>query len=252
MRLASQQFSLYLDAKFFGDGTGNRQMTVVDFGQPRIDDLLVQLFLLLELEYLACFFRQHAGDAVECDIVVIGVEGGDDLDGHPPVPGQCQCGQQAPVSLRRAVQRDHDRAVTDRAGRLLDDQRIDDRAARHAAAYTAQAAALYRAEAERPHDKQVMGAGIGLLRERTVILSFQRTAPELDAEFLALGCGLVEIGVGDDGQAARDQAVMHLPLPLQFLFLAELFGQAAFHLAEAHVVQSGGIHMGAGDRGIAR
>ena len=40
---------------------------------------------------------------------------------------------------------------------------------------------------------------------------------------------------------------MHVPLAFQLLLLPELLGQAAFHLAETHVMQFGGINMGTGN-----
>ena len=95
-----------------------------------------------------------------------------------------------------------------------------------------------------------MRARIRFCCERAVIFSFQRAALEVDAELITFCCGLVEIGVGDDRQAAGNQVVVHIPLALQFLFLPELFGQAAFHLAETQVMQFGGIHMGAGNHGV--
>jgi hypothetical protein len=47
----------------------------------------------------------------------------------------------------------------------------------------------------------------------------------------------LEIAVGDELEAHRDQAVVDLPLALQFHLVDVLLGQGVFHLPEAIVVQ---------------
>ena len=86
--LAVEQHRLHLDAVVVGDRLCHCQVTLVDLRQARIDDLLVQLLLLLELEHLAGLLGEHAGNAVEGDIVVVGVERGDHLDLAAPLPRQ--------------------------------------------------------------------------------------------------------------------------------------------------------------------
>ena len=250
MGLAVQQLGFYLDAKISGDRAGDSQVAVIYFGQSRIDDFFVQFFLLLEFEYLACRFGQHPGNAVKRNIMIIGVEGGNHLDGHLPVSGQSQGGEQSPVGLGRAVHRDDNRAFFNRAARFLDNQRIDSRTSRHPPAHGAQTASFDGAETQCAHDEQIINARICFLRERPVIFSFQRAALEIDAKQVAFVGRLIEIGIGNDRQATGNQVIVHIPLALQLLFLPELFGQAAFHLAEAHVMQLGGINMGTGDHGV--
>ncbi len=55
----------------------------------------------------------------------------------------------------------------------------------------------------------------------------------------------VEIAVGDELEAHRDQAVVNLPLALQFHLVDVLLGQGVLHLPEAIIVQFCGIDMAA-------
>jgi hypothetical protein len=56
------------------DGLRHGEMALVYARQPRVDDLLVQLFLFLEAEHLARLFRQHARDAIERHVVIVRIE----------------------------------------------------------------------------------------------------------------------------------------------------------------------------------
>jgi hypothetical protein len=53
---------------------GDVEMPLVDLGEARVDDLLVQLFLLLEAEHACRRGRKHLGDRVERDAMELGVE----------------------------------------------------------------------------------------------------------------------------------------------------------------------------------
>ncbi len=63
---------------------------------------------------------------------------------------------------------------------------------------------------------------------------------------------LRQVRIGDDAQPAADELVVHLALVLERLLLAIRLGQSALHLAEAPVVQAGGIHVNAGHGGLAQ
>src|SRR3989344_1420156 len=99
VRLAGQEFRLDLDIEVFGEGLCNKQVALINPGQSRIDDLFVQLFLVLELEYLAGLLRQHAGYSVECNVMIIGIEGGNGLDRHTPLSRQRQRREQSSIGL---------------------------------------------------------------------------------------------------------------------------------------------------------
>ena len=123
-------------------------MALVDPGQPRIDDLLVELFLILETENLAGLLREHAGNAIERDVMVIGVEGGHRLDRHLPVSPQGERRQQPAVGTRRSVHGHHDGTFGAPAPGILDDQGVDIGAPDHALADRTQATALHGTQTE--------------------------------------------------------------------------------------------------------
>ena len=68
---------------------------------------------------------------------------------------------------------------------------------------------------------------------------------ELDVRLLALARHAIEIAVGDELEAHRDEAVVDLPLALQFHLVDVLLGQGVFHLPEAIVVQFGRVDVAA-------
>jgi hypothetical protein len=68
---------------------------------------------------------------------------------------------------------------------------------------------------------------------------------ELQARFSAEARHAVEIAVGDELEAHRDEAVVDLPLPLQFHFVDVFLGQRVLHLSEAIVVQLGRVNVAA-------
>ncbi len=113
MGLAVQQHGFHFHAVIRCDGLRHRQVALVNFSQTGIDDFLMELFLLLKPEYLAGFFREHAGNTVEGNIVVIGVEGGNHL--HIAAPGFCQTqgGEQPAIGFGRTVHAHDDGAVTE-------------------------------------------------------------------------------------------------------------------------------------------
>src|SRR5207237_192660 len=74
-----------LAAEDGGQLAGNLQVRLVDLGQSGIDDLLVQLFLLLESKDFRGLFVQYADDTVEHRVVQIRIVDGDRL--HGPVEG---------------------------------------------------------------------------------------------------------------------------------------------------------------------
>ena len=68
---------------------------------------------------------------------------------------------------------------------------------------------------------------------------------ELEARLLAEARHAIEVAVGDELEAHRDQAVVDLPLALELHFVEVLLGQRVLHLLEAIVVQLGRVDMAA-------
>ncbi len=151
------------------------------------------------------------------------------------------------VGLARAVDRNHDRSLGEVTLGLLDNQGIDLAAAQRSAADATDAAAVDRADADGPDHQQVVIAAVHLVDERAVILAFQRNAVEADIVLPAALLDLVQVGIGDNRQAAGDQFVVHLALMFEFLLYPVLLGQATFHLAKAQIVHFRGIRVGPGN-----
>ena len=83
--LAWKQRQLHLDAICMGNFPGHFEVGLVDFRQPGVDDLLVELLLLFKAEHFGGLFREHTDDAVEGDIVQERIVDGDNL--NRPVKG---------------------------------------------------------------------------------------------------------------------------------------------------------------------
>ena len=60
---------------------------------------------------------------------------------------------------------------------------------------------------------------------------------ELEARLAAAARHAIEVAVGDQLEAHRDEAVVDLPLALQLHLVDVLLGQGVLHLPEAIVVQ---------------
>src|SRR2546422_2591264 len=69
---------------------GPLQVRLAELEQPLVDDVVVQLFLLLELEDLRCLIRQDVLDIVEDDVVILDVEGAADEERAAKLPGQLE------------------------------------------------------------------------------------------------------------------------------------------------------------------
>src|SRR5207245_258576 len=75
--LAVEERDGQLDPRLRRELAPDLEVRLVDLGQARVDDLLVELLLLLEAEDLRRLLAQHANDAVEHRVVEIRV-----VDGH--------------------------------------------------------------------------------------------------------------------------------------------------------------------------
>jgi hypothetical protein len=109
--------------------------------------------------------------------------------------------------------------------------------ARHALADGSDHAVAGAADPERAdHDQIVLRAG-KILQDLRVMLPVHHPRLEIEARLSAKARHAVEIAVGDELEAHRDQAVVDLPLPLEFDFVDVFLGQRVLHLPEAVVVQ---------------
>ena len=95
------------------DREGDVQVALINFGQPGIDNIFMQLLLFFETEDFSRFLRQHPSDTIKGRVVKIGIEGGDGGQWQIPGPGQAQSGQQAAVGPRRTIDGHYNRAVAE-------------------------------------------------------------------------------------------------------------------------------------------
>ena len=235
-----------------GDLAADVEVRLVDLGQPAVNDLLMQLFLLLEAEDLAGLLVEDAGDAVEGGVVEVGIEGRDGLDRLVQGLAERQRGLEAAERKVAAVQRDQDGAAVHRQG-VLDDE--DVRRAHppdHAFRDAADDAVLHGAHAQGAHDDEVVGVGVDVFDEDLEVPAFQRPPFDRNVRLGGLLVYDIQVGVGDDLQAAGDQRIVDLPLPLEFVFVVVFLGEARFHLLEALVVHLGRVHVAAHEFGPER
>ena len=75
---------------------------------------------------------------------------------------------------------------------------------------------------------------------------------ERKARLLTEARHAIEIAVGDELEAHRDEAVVDLPLALQFHLVDVLLGQGVLHLPEAIVVQFCRVDMAADEFRLVR
>ena len=122
---------------------------------------------------------------------------------------------------------------------------VDADAADHAVGNAPDHAVLDGAHAERPQHDQVVGGCGDVVDQAFPILAVERLVLEGQAGAIARGLHDVEVGIGDELQAARDQGVVDLALALEFLLVLVLLRQRVLHLFEAHVVHPGGVDVAA-------
>ena len=100
------------------------------------------------------------------------------------------------------------------------------------------------------HDQVVLRAD-EILEDLDVMLPVHHPRLELEARLPAGARHAIEIAVGDELEAHRDEAVVDLPLALQFHLVDVLLGQRVLHLPEAIVVQFCRVDMAADEfRGV--
>ena len=81
------------------------------------------------------------------------------------------------------------------------------------------------------------------------MLSVHHPRLELEVRVATEARHPIEIAVGDELEAHRDEAVVDLPLALEFHLVEILLGQRVLHLPEAIVVQACRVDMAADQPG---
>ena len=245
--LAVEERLLDRDARLARHPLADLEVRLVDLREPGVDDLLVELVLLLEAEDLRRLLGEDVDDAVEDRVVQVGVVDGDGLDLLAERARQVDGGHERAERLRAAVDADQDRVALRlaRLGHVLDDPDIAVGLAGDALADRADHAVARAADPQgADHDQVVLRAG-EVLEDLGVMLAVHHPRLELEARLPAEARHAIEIAVGDELEAHRDQAVVDLPLALQLDLVDVLLGQRVLHLPEAIVVQLGRVDMAA-------
>ena len=163
------------------------------------------------------------------------------------MPRQFDRGHQCAERLRAAVDGDQDRVAVRlvRLGHVLDHPDVAVRLAGDALADRADDAVARAPDAERTDDDEVVLRTGEILEDLGVMLAVHHPRLELDARRPARFRHAVEITVGDELEAHRDQAVVDLPLPFELDLVDVFLGQRVLHLPEAIVVQLGRVDVAA-------
>ena len=207
----------------------------------------MELILLLEAEDLRRLLGEDVDDAVEDGVVQIRVVDGDRFDLLAERARQVERGHQRAERLRAAVDADQDRVALRlaRLGDVLDDPDIAVGLAGDALADRADDAVPRAPDPQRADHDQVVLRADEILEDLGVMLPVHHPRLELEARLRALARHAIEIAVGDQLEAHRDEAVVDLPLALQFHLVDVFLGQRVLHLPEAIVVQLGGVDVAA-------
>ena len=245
--LAVEQRLLDRDARLARHPLAHLEVRLVDLREAGVDDLLVELVLLLEAEDLRRLLGEDVDDAVEDGVVQVGVVDGDRFDLLAERVRQVDGGHQRAERLRAAVDADQDR-VPLRLARLRDVLDHPDIAVGLAGDALADRADHAVPRASDPqgadHDQVVLRAD-DILEDLDVMLPVHHPRLERQARLAAEARHAVEIAVGDQLEAHRDEAVVDLPLALELDLVDVLLRQRVLHLPEAIVVQLGGVDVAA-------
>src|SRR6266487_1667544 len=114
---------------------GALEIRLAELEQPFVDDVVVQLFLLFELEHLRRLIRQHVLDVVEDDVVILDVERAAHVQRRAELMRQFERRFHRLVAVGRAV---HTHEETPAGERLLiaNDQHVFLDAVYHEGTYT--------------------------------------------------------------------------------------------------------------------
>src|SRR5215216_1004646 len=184
---------------------------------------------------------------MEHRVVEVRVEDGDRLHRTAELPREIYRPLESSERLGRAVNRDYD-VLEGAPVEILDDQGVRLLEAPHdALGDGSEHRIFYGGHAHRAHDDEVVVARVHVLDDDLEVLAFEGATHQLDVVFFTERFQHVYIRVGDYLEALGDELVVDLALPLHLVLVAELLGQPALHLPEAHVVHLRGVGVAAGD-----
>src|SRR5262245_47746019 len=223
------------------------EMGLIDLRESGVDDFLVELVLLLEAKDLRRLLGEDVDDPVEDGVVEVGIVDGDGFDLLAELARQVERRHERAEGLGASVDADEDRVALGlaRLGHVLDDPDVAIGPVGDTLADRADHAVAGPPDSESAdHDEIVLRAG-EILEYLDVMFPVHHPRLELEALLPGDTRHAIEIAVGDELQAHRDEAVVDLPLALQLHFVDVLLGQGVLHLPEAVVVQACRVDMAA-------
>jgi hypothetical protein len=230
-----------------GELPADLEVGLVDLREPGVDDLLVELLLLLEPEDLRRLLGEHTDDPVEHGVVEVGIVDGDRVDRPVERLGEGDPDLEPVEGLGAPVEPDDDGALLGlERVEVPDHERVHRHAAHEPLGHRAQLAVPHRTEAEGAHDDQVVVLALDVLDQRLVVLAVHHPGLEREPGGLGLLPHHLEVRVGDQLQAHRDQRVVNLPLALELVLVPVLLGQRVLHLLEPVVVEPRRVDVAAG------
>src|SRR6266550_8347053 len=274
---------------------GALEVRLAELEQSLVDDVVVELFLLLELEHLRRLIRQHILDVVEDDVVILDVERATDKQRAAAFLGQLERRLHRLVAVGRSIDADHEPAALNRL-LVAHDQHVFFDVAQHARDDAAElgerlaaksvgadghqvvltpgradqagsrvlvlgdeptvfaeldvAADLVAAVVTRgairiepDQARQSARATIHLVDDLFVVDAFEQLARERHTGRLAALAELIEEAVGDELQTLFDQLIVDFALFLDLCGRLELGGETGLELAEADIVEAGGVYV---------
>jgi hypothetical protein len=150
------------------------------------------------------------------------------------------------IAVGRAVHADEEEPLVQRRLRARDQEILLD-LLHHARGHAAELRLRLTAEPECAHRHEVVVPGVGLANDLLVVDPLDQLPGHRQAGGRALLLHLVEVRVADELESLLDQLVMHLALPFDLFGRLELGGKTGLELAEADVVEPGGVHVVAGE-----
>ena len=217
--------------------------------QPLVDDVVVELFLLLEFEDAAGLIAEDVLDVVERDVVEIEIERATEFDLRVEIARQLQSHPGRAVAVRAPVNADEKSAALERLIGARD-QQVLSQTAQHASRYATELRTRLTSQPVGAHRTQIIPVRVDLADDLLEMDPLEQLALYIDVGLDALLFHPVEERVADQLQPLLDQLVVDLPLTLDLFLTLEPGGQPRLQLTKSDIVELGGVNMIAHQPGL--
>ncbi len=172
----------------------------------------------------------------------IGIKGRDHLDLEIKRARQGQCRFESGKRVMASIHRDDN--LSGRLGlfRVFHDEdvRLSDTPNR-SFGYTADNAFFNRADANGPHNHQVVAVLDDIINKHLKVFPFQRPSFQRNIACVTFLLNNIKVGIGNNLKPAGNQRVVYFSLPFQLGLVVIFFGKARLHLFESFIMQLGCI-----------